>query len=101
MDRITLFDENRVLLLSPRWAELGPTAQVLLLLLVCAVPLGLVFWLYRYEMHLVKRGTARTLLVLRVLALVLLLLLVCLQPVYAHITEDELPGRVILAVDVS
>src|SRR5205085_2708583 len=59
------------------------------------------FWLCRYEMKLVARSTARVLLTLRVLALTLLVLLVGLQPVYARTAQEELPGRVILAVDVS
>src|SRR5207248_2945470 len=65
------------------------------------VPLGLVFWLYRYEMKLVARSTARVLLALRVLALTLLVLLVGLQPVYARTAQEEMPGRVILTIDVS
>src|SRR5947207_11382004 len=101
MFRIPLMDEDRALLLSPRWAELGIGVQMLLLVLLCAVPLGLVFWLYRYEMRLVKAGTARTLLMLRVLALTLLVLLVGFQPVYARTAREELPGRVVLAIDVS
>src|SRR5215210_2361701 len=101
MYRIPIFDDDRVLLLSPRWGEMGGLLQVLLLTLLCAVPLGLVFWLYRYEMKLVAARTARVLLALRVLAIVLLLMLVTLQPVYARVTREELPGRVIVAVDVS
>src|SRR5205085_5842263 len=59
------------------------------------------FWLYRYEMRLVAARTARTLLCLRVLAIVLLLMLVVLQHVYARITKEELPSRIIVAVDIS
>src|SRR3954452_17151880 len=101
MDRITLFDEDRVLLLNPRWGELGTVPQVLLIALLCWVPLGLILWLYRYEMRLVPRRTARVLLFLRALAIALLLLLVILQPVYARVLHEELPGRVIVPVDVS
>src|SRR5438874_9252072 len=101
MDRITLFDDDRVLLLNPRWSELGVVPQIALLALLCCVPLGLVFWLYRYEMRLVAARTARTLFFLRVLAIILLLMLVVLQPVYARITKEELPSRVIVAVDIS
>ncbi len=101
MNRITLFDDDRVLLLNPRWAELGAFPQALLLGLLCCVPLGLVFWLYRYEMRLVAARTARVLLCLRVVAIILLLLLVTLQPIYARVTREEEPTRVIVAVDIS
>jgi hypothetical protein len=101
MHRITLFDDDHVLLLDPRWSDLGLVPQVLLLSLLCCVPLALVFWLYRYEMRLVAAGTARILLCLRAVAIILLLMLVVLQPVYARVSKDELPSRVIVAVDVS
>src|SRR5437763_6398432 len=101
MFRIPLLDPDRVLLLTPRWAELGEALQALLLVFVCAVPLGLVVWLYRYEMRLVARGTALSLLALRVVVLALLLTLVCLQPTYARTSHEELRGHVIVAVDVS
>ena len=65
----------------PRWAELGPVPQIALLALLCCVPLGLIFWLYRYEMRIVAARTARTLFCLLVLAIILLLMLVVLQPV--------------------
>ena len=101
MFRIPLLDSDTVLLLTPRWSELGTLLQVGLLLLLCLVPVGLVVWLYRYELQLVKRGTALSLLLLRLVVLFLLLTLVCLQPVYARTTHEELAGRVIVAVDVS
>jgi hypothetical protein len=89
------------LLLTPQWSGLAPLLQVVLILAVCAVPLTLIVWLYRCELGLVPRPTAAGLLLLRVLVLVVLLLLVCLQPIYARTRTDGLPGRVMVAVDRS
>src|SRR5262245_42254024 len=80
---------------------LPPAVQVLLLLLLCVVPVSLVLWLYRYELQLVPRAAAGFLLALRLVALVLLLLVVCLQPTYARERHYGLPGRVLIAVDRS
>jgi hypothetical protein len=88
------------LLLSPRWGELHGPAQVLILLLFLVPPL-LVLGLYRYELRLVQRGVAGLLLSLRLLALGFLLLLVGLQPIIERSRTEELPGRVIIAVDRS
>src|SRR5262245_43872302 len=101
MFRIPLGDHDTVLLLTPRWGELPPVLQVLLIVSLCVIPLGLVFWLYRYEMRLVASGTARLLLGLRVIALLLLLFLVLLEPKIVRTSKQELPGRVIVAVDIS
>jgi hypothetical protein len=91
---------DATLLLSPRWGELHGTAQVLLILVFLAPPL-LVLSLYRYELRLVHRGVAMLLLSLRLSALGFLLLLVGLQPVIERSRTEELPGRVIVAVDRS
>jgi hypothetical protein len=88
-------------LLTPQWIGLSPALQVLLIAVVCLVPLGLILWLYRYEMHLVSRLRASGLLALRLLVLVLILLLVCFQPIYARTSKSELPGRILVAVDCS
>jgi hypothetical protein len=96
--RLRPFDAD--LLLTPQW-EGPPLLKWGLLLLVCGVPLALVVWLYRYELRLVPRLTALGLLGLRVVALVLILFLACLQPIYARSKTDGLPGRVLIAVDRS
>ncbi len=88
-------------LLTPQWAGLHPTLQWSLLAAVCLVPLALVLFLYRYEMQLVTRPTAVGLLCLRVTVLTLLLILVCLQPIYGRTRTDALPGYVLVAVDRS
>ncbi len=89
------------LLLTPQWPGLNPALQTAILLAVCLVPLALILWLYRYELRLVTRWTATFLLGLRLAVLALLLLLVCLQPIYARTKTDGLPGRILVAVDRS
>ena len=89
------------ILLTPQWAGMNPALQAALLAGVCLVPLALVLWLYRYEMQLVARSTALGLLCLRVMVLALLLILVCLQPIYGRTRIDGLPGYVLVAVDRS
>ncbi len=89
------------ILLTPQGAGLPPALQATLLAAVCLIPLALVLWLYRYEMQLVARTTAIGLLCLRVSVLALLLILVCLQPIYGRTRSDGLPGYVLVAVDRS
>jgi hypothetical protein len=89
------------LILAPQWAGLNPTLQWALIIGLFAVPLGLVFWLYRYELRLVPRLTALSLLGLRVVGLLLIVFLVCLQPIYGRTTTFQRSGRVLIAVDRS
>ncbi len=89
------------ILLTPQWAGLNPNLQAALLVSVFLLPLALVLWLYRFEMQLIARSTAIGLLCLRVVVLALLLLLVCLQPIYGRTFTEELPGYVLVAVDRS
>jgi hypothetical protein len=96
---ISVFDSE--LLLEPQLSGLHPVIQIPLLLLFCAVPLALLLWLYRYELQLISRGTALCLLGLRLVAVVLILFLVCLQPIYARNWTEQLPGRVLVVVDRS
>src|SRR5579875_3568823 len=89
------------ILLTPQWAGLNPNLQAALLVSVFLLPLALVLWLYRYEMQLIARSTAIGLLCLRIVVLALLLLLVCLQPIYGQTFTEELPGYVLVAIDRS
>jgi hypothetical protein len=89
------------ILLTPQWTGLSAALQATLLAAVCLVPLLLVLWLYRYEMQLVARSTALGLLCLRGTVLALLLVLVCLQPIYGRTRTEGLPGYVLVAVDRS
>ena len=88
-------------LLTPQWAGLHPALQWGVISGLCLVPLLLMLWLYRYEMQLVPRLTALSLLCLRVVVLALLLILVCLQPIFGRTRTDSLPGYVLVAVDRS
>lgn len=74
---------------------------VCLAVIACLVPVLLILWLYYYEIRLVSRRLAATLLSLRLGALALLLLLLFFQPVYGHDVTISLPGRVVVAVDRS
>src|SRR5262249_35012220 len=98
MFRIPLPYPDTSLLLSPRWSDLSLAGLFRMVLLLLAPPI-LVILLYRYEMRLIRRGTALRLLTLRMLALVLLLFIVLLQPIVQRTTKYDLPGRVIVAVD--
>src|SRR5712671_3938706 len=101
MFRISLLSNDSTLLLIPRWGELGTALQVTLLALMAVVPGLLVLWLYRYELRLVRRSAALIFLTLRLLVLVLLWCVVGLQPIVARFSTEELPGRVLVAVDRS
>ncbi|HZT83366.1 MAG TPA: vWA domain-containing protein, partial [Gemmataceae bacterium] len=87
------------LFLAPRWGEAPRPLDVLPWLVVCLVPLGLVLWLYRYELRLISRAAALVLLGLRLAVLFILLFLVCLQPALARTTREDVPQRVYVAVD--
>jgi hypothetical protein len=101
MFRIPLPSPDTALLLTPRWGNLPFPFQVALLVLLLLIPIGLIVWLYRYELHLVPRATATGLLLLRLVVLLLLVFLVGLQPVLGRDVKEELPGRVLIAVDRS
>ncbi|MCC6418253.1 MAG: VWA domain-containing protein [Gemmataceae bacterium] len=101
MQRIDLPLTDWSLLLAPRWGHLDAPAQVALLALLGAAPVALVLWLYRCELRLVRRRTAALLLGLRLLVLGLLWFVVSLQPVLARSVVEEIPGRVLIAVDRS
>src|SRR5437016_5896573 len=100
MHAIPLPGTENFLQLSPRWTD--PWSwQAAVLLLLALVPVALVFWLYHYELKLVSRWTARSLVTLRLIVIALLWFLVCLQPTLARAPSTDLPGRVIVAVDLS
>src|SRR4051812_46440307 len=101
MSRIELPVEDWGLLLTPRFAGLGSPAQEIALALLVLVPLALLVWLYRYELRLVRRVTAGVLLSLRLLLVALLWFVVCWQPILARTEVEEVPGRVLLAFDLS
>src|SRR5207248_5886716 len=85
----------------PRWSELSGAVQGMLLAVLCLAPAFLMILLYRYELKLVQRSTALGLLALRLAVLILLLFVLCLQPVVARMPVESIPGRVLVAIDRS
>jgi hypothetical protein len=100
MLKIPLPFPHTELLVTPRWAEFHWAAQVGMILLAL-LPLALVLWLYRYELQVVRKGTAITLLALRMVALGFLLFIALLQPVVARESSVETPSRVFVTLDRS
>jgi hypothetical protein len=86
---------------SPPWEQWSGWANTDAWALLGLIPIGLVFWLYRYELQLVSRLTATGLLVLRLAVLLVVMSLAGLGPILAHTVSEELPGRVVIAVDQS
>ena len=101
MFRIPLPFKDSYLLLVPRFGALMPGWQGILLGSLLLVPVGLVIWLYRYELKLVRFATAAFLLLSRIVILLLLWFVVAMQPTVARYTEEDVPGRVLVAVDLS
>jgi hypothetical protein len=102
MFRIPLpLEDDPALLLCPRWGGLDPAVQLLVLGLLLVLPLVLVGWLYRYEMRLVRPLAARSLLALRLLVIFFLWCIVGLQPALVYESSEEVPPRVLIAVDRS
>ena len=88
------------LLLHPRFGDRAAVVQLFLLFL-CLVPVGLVGWLYRYELRMVRPAMARVLLGLRLLVILMLVVVVAFQPVAAHSMSETIRGRVEVALDRS
>jgi len=89
------------LMFSPPWDEWSGWANTDAWMVLALIPVALVVWLYRYELQLVSRFTATSLLLLRMLVLFVVISLVGLGPILAHTVSEELPGRVVIAVDRS
>src|SRR5262245_13856472 len=87
--------------IHPRFGHLPPALQTSLLLIVWLVPIGLMVWLYRYELRLVRSNPARLLLGLRLLTISLIVLVVGFQPVVSRVVAEAVPGRVLVALDRS
>jgi hypothetical protein len=85
--------------LAPRWGDPVTFAGLAPWLLLAIVPVGLIFWLYRYELHLVSKTTAGGLLSLRLLVIFILLFLVCLQPRLLPEFQEKATEHVLVLVD--
>lgn len=92
--RVPLFIDDAYLLLAPRF---GAATTVVLL----ALPLVLVAYLYRQELGLISRKAAVALFGLRLLVLLVLWFVVALQPTVARFHREDVPSRVLVAVDRS
>jgi hypothetical protein len=101
MLQLRLGSDDTFLMLAPRWADFGPAAQVGLLALLLLVPLGLIVWLYRYEMRLIAPAPAAGLLTLRMLMFLVIWVAIGLQPRVVGVRVEETPSRVRIAVDLS
>jgi hypothetical protein len=101
MYRIPLPLPDTILLLSSRFVDVSDPIQIVVGILVCLLLLGLVIWLYRWELRLVHRAAALGLLLCRLIVLGLLLFVVGFQPVVARSATEHLPSRVLIAVDRS
>jgi hypothetical protein len=99
MAHIRLFNTDTFIDLAPRWGESHNLLDWGPWLLVGLVPIGLVVWLYRYEIRLVGGIMARGLLALRLLVLALLLFLVFWQPRVGAQVKEKLPDRVLVVID--
>jgi hypothetical protein len=91
MTRFTLPITDAELTLTPQGCAWG--------ILVAIAAFALVFWLYRYELRLISRPAAVVLLSLRLLVILMLLFVVCLQPTLALATTNKVPQRVLIFVD--
>lgn len=101
MTSISLPFTDAFLRLSLPFPGLSPALRLALALLGLALFLGLFIALYRYEMRLIRRRFALALLGLRIAAFVVLFLLLALEPVLARSIIEEVPGKVLVAVDRS
>lgn len=101
MLKIPIGSDDAFLLLSPRFGELPLALQVATLAATLLVPLGLIAWLYRWEMRLISSRHAWCLLAVRFLIVFVLWVAVALQPHFADIYVQETTGRVRVAVDLS
>ncbi len=101
MTSISLPFTDAFLRLSLPFPGLSPALRLALALLGLALFLGLFIALYRYEMRLIRRRFALALLGLRIAAFVVLFLLLALEPVVARSIIEEVPGKVLVAVDRS
>lgn len=76
------------------------TTRLVGLTVTCALVVGCIGLLFRYEQRLVSQRLGWTLLILRMLA-ILTLFLTLLEPVWSWSIEEEHKGRVLVALDLS
>lgn len=101
MNSISLPFTDAFLRLSLPFPGFSPAFRLTVTLGGLALFLVLLAALYRYEMRLIRRRFALALLGLRIAAFVLIFLTLALEPVLARTVTEEVPGKVIVAVDRS
>src|SRR5688572_5128994 len=99
MHRFLLGSDDTFLTVAPRWADVGPVAQVALIAFLLMLPVALIVWLYRYECRLITGLQACGLLILRLLIVLALWFAVSFQPQVTEVHDS--PGRLRVAVDLS
>src|SRR4051812_23755730 len=75
--------------------------RTVMLLSILAAFIFIVRRLYRTELQLVARGPARILLLLRIALLAGIVLLLILDPRLTRTRTEEVPARVLVAIDLS
>ena len=91
----SLFEDWRLV-----FQQMESSRRWVLLSLGCGVAVGLIAMLHQYERALISRPLGWTLLLLR-LGLILVVFLALLEPVWSWSYDEELSGRVVVALDVS
>jgi hypothetical protein len=99
--RIDLSSSDSYLLLTPQFGGLHPYVQVLILSAIAGLVLFLVYRLYRYELQFVAKRYSALLFALRLAMIVAVLSVVALRPSIRHITHEEIPSHLLIAIDRS
>ena len=89
-----------VLLVASNWVRLAPEWPLSLVATLIAASVALIIWLYRYEQGAIVPGRAKTLLGLRLAALVVLVWIV-LEPTWVRKIEREISQEVVVVIDDS
>ena len=101
MSPIALPFTDATLRLSLPFPGYAPGLRILLALAVFFAFVGVLFWLYRAELKLISRRFAVALFGFRVAMILALFLTLMLDPILARSLKEEVPGRVLVAVDRS
>ena len=101
MYRFGLPFRDTYLLFNPLFGGLPAFLRFGVIFLVLGLLVGLIVWLYRSELRLISARAAQWLLALRVVVLGLLWLVIALRPLYGRQYSEDVPGRVLVALDRS
>ncbi|QEL16214.1 hypothetical protein [Limnoglobus roseus] len=101
MTSISLPFTDAFLRLGLPFPGLSVPLRVFLTLLLLGLFSGLLVMLYRYETRLIRPRFAVALLTLRLISFALIFLTLSLEPVLARSVKEEVPGKVLIAVDRS